>query len=136
MSLNDYKYLSLSFLILMLYSCYDNPYKQGERIYNDLCSNCHMSDGSGLVGIIPSLSERIPVLNQGHQICLLQNGINADSIGETMKVMPQFANMTDINMVNLVNFINKSWNPNFKEMTVQDLKIKRQECINIKGYNK
>jgi hypothetical protein len=95
-----------------------------------------MSDGSGLVGIIPSLSERIPVLNQGHQICLLQNGINADSIGETMKVMPQFANMTDINMVNLVNFINKSWNPNFKEMTVQDLKIKRQECINIKGYNK
>ena len=53
-----------------------------------------------------------------------------------MKVMPQFANMTDINMVNLVNFINKSWNPNFKEMTVQDLKIKRQECINIKGYNK
>ena len=94
-----------------------------------------MEDGSGLKKVIPSLHQRIPSITIGQQICLLEQGINADSLGEAMNVMPKFSNISDVNMVNLINFINKEWNTNFNEINMAQLKVERTLCKKEKGHN-
>ena len=37
-------------------SCQSNPYVHGEILYENFCANCHMEDGTGLIGNIPPLA--------------------------------------------------------------------------------
>ena len=94
-----------------------------------------MEDGSGLKKVIPSLHQRIPSISIGQQICLLENGINADSLGQAMNVMPKFSNISDVNMVNLINFMNKEWNTDFNEINMTQLRDQRVLCKKEKGHN-
>lgn len=109
-------------------SCGSNPYVQGERVYTKYCSNCHMEDGSGLNKLIPSLSTRIPKSSIIDQVCIIQNGFNADSLGSAMNVMPAFDRLRDVELTNLINYINYNWNDSFEEHTVQEVLTSKSQC--------
>ncbi|HMQ60499.1 MAG TPA: hypothetical protein PKE06_07520, partial [Flavilitoribacter sp.] len=43
-------------LTLTAISCQDNPFTQGERLYDHLGANSHMDPGEGLQNLIPPLA--------------------------------------------------------------------------------
>ena len=88
-----------------------------------------MDDGSGLGNIIPKLTIKIENKLIGSQVCLILNGINADSLGLTDKAMPAYPKIKPVNLTNLINFINFEWNENnFEEQSIKDLKVLMDSC--------
>jgi len=107
-------FLLAGYLLINLFAaCQSNPYKHGEILYQNFCVSCHMEDGSGLVGNIPPLAgadyltkykEELPCLiRYGSTDTLVVNGITYTT---PMAGVPQ---LTDIEIVNIINYINHSW---------------------------
>lgn len=100
-------------VICICYACQQNPFQEGERLYKANCANCHMDDGVGLSALIPPLAgsdylaahrDRLP--------CILRYGLT-DTIVVNGKMyaenMPGVLTLSDIQVTNLLNFINNSW---------------------------
>ncbi|MCB0705889.1 MAG: cytochrome c [Saprospiraceae bacterium] len=99
--------------ILLAYSCQKKPYKQGERLYVNFCANCHMEDGSGLIGNIPPLADSDFFRDNMSLVpCIIRYGL-ADTIQVNGKdywqPMTGIAHLTDIEISNIINYINEAW---------------------------
>ena len=118
--------ISLTFLI----ACNDSPYMQGKRLYTAQCSNCHMEDGSGLVGLIPPLSSS-KYLGEFSMACILKQGIR-DTIRKDSaylaKEMPSFKHLSATEVTNIVNYVNHQWHQPFKEMSILDAEKVLASC--------
>lgn len=114
------KSLKLAFFASLLYpflqifsACEPNTFREGERLYKAQCANCHMDDGIGLSALIPPIagSDYLKT-HRDNMPCVLKYGLK-DTItvnGKTYaEVMPGVATLTDIQVTNLLNFINNSW---------------------------
>lgn len=114
-------------MIAYLPSCQDT-YSQGKRIYTSLCANCHMEDGSGLNDLIPPLKGS-KYLNENNNdiVCIIRNGVRADSLGLTLKYMPAHPKMTEVEMTNLLNYINTTF-ANGQTWTLQEVKTALKKC--------
>ena len=80
-----------------------------------------MEDGQGLSKLIPSL-HNIESLSLTRQACIIKNGYNADSLGESMRVMPALKSISPPDLTNLINYINWKWG----EQKVYDLNEVKQ----------
>lgn len=119
-----YFYVLFSALFI---SCNESPYMQGKYIYDSLCQNCHMPDGSGLEQLIPSL-EKSSYLGSARMVCIVKNGIQDTIIrdnGQLIREMPSFSKLSVTEVTNIINYINHRWDKNFKETTI----IQVQEAL-------
>lgn len=114
--------------------CEPNPYREGERLYQANCSNCHLDNGAGLGALIPPLAgadylaanrERLPcILRYGLRDTIVVNGT---VYAEAMAGVPT---LSDIQITNILNFINNSWGnnlPPYRLDEVRDLLTKCEE---------
>ena len=94
-------------IILFLTSCADNPYAKGKLVYDKMCASCHMEDGSGLVGNIPSLN-KAPIFGDIQKVvCIIRNGKAVDSTKAL--AMPQFDLLSDLELANLINYLGHTY---------------------------
>lgn len=108
-----YTLSSLLLLALLFNACAPNTFQEGERLYKVQCANCHMDDGIGLSALIPPIagSDYLQA-NRDRLPCILRYGLNDTIIvngKQYAEVMPGVATLTDIQVTNLLNFINNSW---------------------------
>lgn len=100
---------------------------QGKYIYENLCQNCHMADGSGLEKLIPALSES-SLLGSARMVCVIKNGIQ-DTIqrngAQLVREMPSYSKLSVTEVTNVINYINHRWHKDFKETTI----IEAQEVL-------
>ncbi len=98
--------------IAFLVGCATDPYRQGQIMYENFCSNCHGADGMGLGKNIPPLvgSE---LLNDTRQMtCIIRNGLEGKIIvkgvvyNEKMAGIPK---LSDFEIANILNFIQHKW---------------------------
>ncbi len=69
-----------------------------------MCASCHMDDGSGLGGNIPSLKNKTLYQDMGLLTCTITKGrINLEN---RSLAMPAFDQLSDIDLANLINFLN------------------------------
>ena len=94
-------------------SCQSNPYVHGEILYENFCANCHMEDGTGLVGNIPPLAGADFLKKYASDLpCIIRYGIqdtivvNGKEYVTPMAGVPQ---LTDIEVTNVINYINHAW---------------------------
>ncbi len=87
-----------------------------------------MPDGSGLKNLIPSLKNSIPTYSIAEQVCIIKNGVNADSLGLAMKVMPSFDDIKPVELTNLINYLNSTWNNSFEESNLQGIILVFANC--------
>ena len=120
----------LILISILLVGYYDTPYVQGERIYTDKCQNCHMEDGSGLESLIKPINKS-KYLGSNEIVCIIKSGI-LDTIRSSTAYlpleMPAFKKLTNAEIANLVNFINKKWGNNFKERTILEIDNAIKAC--------
>ena len=102
------------FSLVYIQSCGDNPYQQGQVIYEYHCANCHLSNGEGIAKLIPPLKNADYMKNNWDQLaCIISNGL-ADTI--MVNGVQYEGNMVGVNdlgpveLSNLINFINHEWN--------------------------
>lgn len=115
---------------ILIVGCYDTPYVQGERIYTAKCQNCHMEDGSGLKSLIKPINKS-HYLGSNEIVCIIRSGI-LDTIRSSTAYlpleMPAFKKLTNAEIANLVNFINKKWGKDFKEKTILEIDNAIKAC--------
>jgi len=120
--------IALSLLVLgVLSKCQRNPYQEGGRLYSVHCANCHGEDGKGLGSLIPPLAGSDYLVSQRSKlICIITNGLS-DTItvngivygGQAMPANPQ---LTDIQVTNVLNYINHTWGNNHPDFTLQEVR--------------
>ncbi len=119
------------FLLSLLFACENQTYQSGGRLYKTMCANCHMDSGEGLGALIPPLAgadyleknrDKLPcIVRQGLQDTIVVNG---KVYAEKMAGMP---GLSDIQVTNLLNYINTSWgnnNPPYSYEEVTELLLK------------
>lgn len=119
-------------LAVLAVGCYDNPYKQGEMYYNNLCANCHMEDGKGLEMLVPPLAGADFVRDHPDKIpCIIRHGLKGKVVVNGIEYegeMPAVPELTDFEMVNLINFINKAWGNDYPVVTYESVRKALENC--------
>lgn len=114
--------LSLTFvfvLIIFISACseedikYQRYYADGSQIYKVHCENCHMKDGSGLVSIIPPLTDTAFLnKNRNKLTCYIAYGLS-DTITinnvEYSGVMPAEKHLAAIDIAKVLTYITNSF---------------------------
>jgi mono/diheme cytochrome c family protein len=130
------KYLYSLFLLtaiaLTYVSCDDNPYKQGHALYDNVCSNCHMEDGSGLEGAIPPLASADYVEEDPLRMaCIIRYGQNDTIVvnGRTYdQPMAGIRELTEFQITNIINYINHAWGNDYGVVKLEDVRALLEEC--------
>ena len=118
--------------ITLLVSCDYQPYKQGRNLYNFYCATCHMDDGSGLKGLYPPLAGADYLAkNQDKIACIIRYGLT-DSILVNNKIysqeMPGVKDLNDVQITNIINYVNHAWGNQLNHVKVEDLRKKLRDC--------
>lgn len=122
------RYLFVLFLLFTalftLQRCGKTTHQQGRNLYQTHCSNCHMEDGGGLRQLIPPLAGAdylkqnpaavVQGIVYGMKGPLIVNGISYNH------PMPGNKELTEFQIVNIVNYINQAWGNNYGLITVED----------------
>ncbi|MBK6931576.1 MAG: cytochrome c [Saprospirales bacterium] len=128
-----FRVLSAVFLFLFFgLKCQQNPYREGARLYQVHCANCHMDDGAGLSALIPPLAgsgflkthrERLP--------CILKYGLK-DTIQVNGKQyaeqMPGVPTLSAVHITNILNYIQTSWGNQEQPFRLDDVEALLEAC--------
>ena len=113
-------------------SCEQNTFQEGERLYKIHCANCHMDDGIGLSALIPPLAGSDYLNTHREQLpCVLRHGLS-DTILVNGKLdaekMPGVPTLSDINLSNILNFINTSWGNRNEVYRLEEVRAALEKC--------
>jgi mono/diheme cytochrome c family protein len=123
--------LSLLFVTWILISCGGNTYKQGERLYEAHCGNCHMEDGKGLAKLIPPLAQSNYLKdNQDLIPCILRHGQSGEVVVNGVAFNQEMPGQkyTEIQINNIINYINTAWDNNYPPVTITQTKSRLENC--------
>lgn len=119
-------------IMTTLWSCQNNAYPQGKRYYNAYCANCHMDDGRGLNELIPSLVSSDYLRNHQDQLpCIIRYGIESkiDKSAEVFNLqMPAHQKLSEIDILNIINYINNSWGNEIDQSNLQSVRSRLKKC--------
>ncbi len=124
--------LAIFFLIFGSMGCGNNAFHNGKHLYENNCANCHQKDGNGLESLYPPLrnsdyweehQEKIP--------CIIRHGIS-DTIlvnGKEFKMpMLPMPKLTESDIANIINYINKEWYDKDDFYTLKEVKESLGNC--------
>ena len=123
-------YLMVAYVFVSLLSCDETNYVQGKRLYVANCQNCHMEDGSGLGGLIPSINVSSQ-LGSPNLACIIRNGIQDTIFKDStflVKEMPAFKKLSAAEIANIINYINSTWQKSFKEINIIEIDQTLKNC--------
>ena len=118
--------------VILLAGACKNPYTQGHQLYRVYCANCHMEDGTGLGFNIPPLagSDYLKI-SRSEVPCLIRYGSRGgrEMNGTTfLEPMPSFSNLNEVEISNLMNYINTAWENRFPETSPAEVARYLQAC--------
>jgi mono/diheme cytochrome c family protein len=125
--------ISIISLFISIYGCQSintNPYKQGEFMYKEHCSGCHGNNGEGFKELYPPLAGSDFLKNQDALPCLIRHGYKGEmTVNGILYNQEMPANrINEIQITNIINYINHSWGNNYPEVSLNDIKIKLNTC--------
>ncbi|TAK39737.1 MAG: cytochrome c [Saprospiraceae bacterium] len=116
----------------LLFGCDKNPYNQGEFLYGNFCANCHMDDGTGLETLIPPLANSDFVREHPDSLpCLIRRGIKGRLVVNGKEFNTEMAGiplLTEFEITNVLNFINKAWGNDFNTIKHVDVRVALKAC--------
>jgi mono/diheme cytochrome c family protein len=127
-------YSFIPLCIFLLTQCNDeNPYKQGKILYTNFCANCHMENGQGLKGLIPTLVKADYLIsNRGDIPCIIRNGLKGkiivNGIEYGQQEMLPIKKLSEFEITNVMNYISTAWGNNEKLWKVDEVREGLKKC--------
>ena len=120
---NAVSFSGLFLLILVLaLSCGQTEHLQGKNLYLTHCANCHLEEGQGLRMLIPPLAGADYLRDKQAEVVRgIRHGMNGpmEVNGKIYNYpMPGNVDLSEFQIVNIVNYINQAWGNNYPEITV------------------
>lgn len=98
---------------------------RGAILYAEYCQICHRADGKGVPRIFPALDGNSAVYSRNADSVLqitLSGGRMPDTPHDRMAfTMPEFINLSDADIAEVVNYIRNSWTNQASEIDVDDV---------------
>ena len=118
-------------IIVVVKGC-NSTAKPGKDLYVKHCQNCHGYSGEGLKGLIPPLTDSKFIAEHQKQIpCWLRNGISEELTVAGKKYtdpMPAMPHLTNVEISNLMNFVNTSFGDNLEKLTIKEIDKMLEDC--------
>lgn len=115
-----------------LLHCEANPYREGERLYQANCANCHLDNGAGLGALIPPLAKAdYLAANRDLLPCILKYGLKDTIVvngTQYAEAMPGVPTLSDIQITNLLNFIGNSWGNTLPTYRLDEVRVLLEQC--------
>lgn len=105
---------------------------QGRILYRQHCANCHQDDGSGLGKLIPPLAQS-DYLQKNPQdvVCIIRYGLQGPVVVngiEYNQPMPANPQLKDIEIAEIITYINNAWENKGPFVTVQMAQDWLKDC--------
>jgi mono/diheme cytochrome c family protein len=117
---------------ILFTACGNTPYPQGKILYENFCVSCHMSDGTGLKSLIPTLVKADYLLeNPLKTACIIRYGlkdtimVNGNLYTQDMAAIPV---LSDFEIANIMNYIHSSWGNDMPFVTLAQVKEALDSC--------
>jgi len=130
--MNKFLMVIYSTLLFFILSCSTKGYKRGGELYEAYCSDCHMSDGSGLEGLYPPINDSDYIKKHKLDlVCIIRYGFEKDimvkgkSYNQKMNGFPKIA---ESDIANIVNYINFKFLNNKKYVNINQIKEALSKC--------
>ncbi len=99
---------SIILFLIVICGCEKEKYPQGKIIYETLCLNCHMQDGTGLGALYPALNSSLYLSDRKAELpCLIKYGSKSEHLSTIY--MPAHPQIEEASMTNLVNYLTSTW---------------------------
>ncbi|THH41511.1 c-type cytochrome [Neolewinella litorea] len=105
-------------------ACGQTEHLQGRNLYLEHCANCHLDEGQGLRRLIPPLAgsdylrdqpaAAVRGIRYGMEGPMTVNGVTYD------QPMPGNIELSEFQIVNIMNYINQAWGNDFGTVTVEE----------------
>ena len=98
---------------------FKDSYARGEAVYQDLCITCHLTDGKGVPKAFPPLAGSDYLENnQDNSIRAVKYGMSGEIVvnGVTYNTVMASMGLSDEEVADVMNYINKSWDNDFGEI--------------------
>ena len=85
---------------------------QGERLYQENCSNCHQPDGSGLARLYPPVNDPNLLQHADRIVCAIRYGVNGPiTIGGKTFDQPMVAvdRLSDLEIAEIITYMTTTW---------------------------
>ncbi|MGB0885504.1 MAG: c-type cytochrome [Chitinophagales bacterium] len=102
-----------------------------QQSYEKHCASCHGVNGEGLKDLIPPLANADWLLeNQDKFACIIKNGISGNLVvnGKTYNQAMDGKNLNDVQIYNIINYINQSWGNDIAVITTEDVQKQLLNC--------
>ena len=95
----------------------------GQEIYNDFCSQCHLEDGKGVKGIYPPLAKSDFLTDIDRTISSIKYGLKGPITvnGEKYNSMMVSQGLDDEEISDVVNYILNSWGNSTDELITEEI---------------
>lgn len=119
-------------LVLVTNACKTDKYTQGKVLYDKYCVNCHNENGENLAELIPPLANSDFLVKQkGNLACLIYYGhkgkMTVNGV-EYNQQMPANANFNDIDIANVINYINNNFGNDNGYMPLNEVQDALNDC--------
>ncbi len=119
-------------MIISFSNCEYEAFSQGKALYESQCANCHNENGQGLRNLIPPLAGADYLETHKEEIaCIIRYGIEGEMIvnGESYNSqMVGIPILTDVQINNIINYINQAWGNNYGLSNVKMVKEQLENC--------
>jgi len=118
-------------LVFLPQACGKTEHQQGRNLYLQHCAGCHFETGEGLRQLMPPLAgsdylEKYPAevvrgIRRGMSGDMVVNGVTYNH------EMPGNKELSEFQIVNIVNYINQAWGNDYGNITVEQSREWLQE---------
>ena len=101
----------------------DESIADGKELYNDFCSQCHLTDGKGVKGVYPPLANSDFLLDVEKTINSIKYGLKGPIIvnGEKYNSIMVSQGLDDEEISDVVNYILNSWGNSTKQLITEEI---------------
>ena len=116
----------------LLLACEQEPYKQGRLLYENYCIQCHQADGKAYKKLYPPIAQAdYLVKNKDRVPCIIYYGMEGElEVNGVIynQNMPAHTNFNDIDIANLVNYINNNFGNDLGYTPLKDIQNALNNC--------
>lgn len=118
-------------ILLAPQACGKTEHLQGRNLYLQHCAGCHFENGQGLRQLMPPLAGSDYLENHPDLVVRgIRRGMSGEMVvnGKTYNhEMPGNKELSEFQIVNIVNYINQAWGNDYGSITVNDYRTWMEE---------